>query len=396
MSAPREFRLLTFGRQPLHDDRPELEAWTFDRAAGERVLAAQAGRPLVIDYEHQSLREYARADGLAPAAGWIGRLELRDDGLWATDVSWTQRAETLLAADEYRYFSPVLYWSDVVGGTLEALGPVALTNDPALRVPSLTAARRGEPDGTTTVSYAAPVLVSVCDMSGAGKGGPGPGSGGGRAAPAPGAPGVGDKENESMEEFRRKVAEALGLAADASEEEILARLAGGVASAMCHAYRGLATRLKIDVGDDVDEERLVTALERRSTAAAAEAARSEARIAALEQRVAESEFEVLCASGAGKGRITPAMRPAMKSLFRSDRTQFDSLLATLPVLVGEPELTPAGGGGAATAQDPYLTALARVREERKCTQLEAITIVRREQPAVYEAFRRRQMAVAAR
>ncbi len=102
------------------------------------------GRKLAIDYEHQSFEHLnTRADGLRPAAGWIGRLEVRDDGLWAVDVTWTDRAKTLLAAGEYRYFSPVIYWADEDHGDVAALGPVALTNDPAMHDVTPLAASRG-------------------------------------------------------------------------------------------------------------------------------------------------------------------------------------------------------------------------------------------------------------
>jgi hypothetical protein len=112
----------------------------------------QMGRKLAIDYEHQSFDRYnTRPDGLRPAAGWIGRLEVRDDGLWACDVTWTDRAKELLRSGEYRYFSPVIYWADEDYSDVAALGPVALTNDPAMRgVRPLAASRRG-PDELSAV-----------------------------------------------------------------------------------------------------------------------------------------------------------------------------------------------------------------------------------------------------
>jgi phage I-like protein len=70
---------------------------------------------------------------------------MRDDGLWAVDVTWTERAAELLRNGEYRYFSPVIFWTDEDHTDVAALGPVALTNDPAMRgVPAL-AARRADP-----------------------------------------------------------------------------------------------------------------------------------------------------------------------------------------------------------------------------------------------------------
>jgi phage I-like protein len=146
----REFLLIPFGTVEV--ERPFAgDSFTFTR---EHAEAAQRwfeslGRKLAIDYEHQSFDELnTRPDGLRPAAGWIGGLEVREDGLWAVDVTWTPRAAELLRNGEYRYFSPVIFWADEERTQLAGLGPVALTNDPAMRgVPALAARRRCENDG---------------------------------------------------------------------------------------------------------------------------------------------------------------------------------------------------------------------------------------------------------
>ena len=148
-----EFLLIPFGEVEV--ERPLAGGdFVFTRAHAESACAwfARMGRKLAIDYEHQSLGRYnARPDGLRPAAGWIGRLEVRDDGLWACEVSWTARARELLRSGEYRYFSPVIYWTDEDYTDVAGLGPVALTNDPAMRgVRPLAAVRcagRGESEG---------------------------------------------------------------------------------------------------------------------------------------------------------------------------------------------------------------------------------------------------------
>jgi len=145
----REFLLIPFGTVEV--ERPFAGAnFTFTR---EHAEAAQRwfeslGRKLAIDYEHQSFDELnTRPDGLRPAAGWIGGLEIRQDGLWAVDVTWTPRAAELLRNGEYRYFSPVIFWADEERTQLAGLGPVALTNDPAMRgVPALAARRRPQDD----------------------------------------------------------------------------------------------------------------------------------------------------------------------------------------------------------------------------------------------------------
>lgn len=145
-NRPRsEFLLIPFGEVIV--ERPvsgDSFVFTQRHAASAVAWFRRMSRRLAIDYEHQSFgRINTRADGLRPAAGWIGGLEVRDDGLWAVDVSWTERARALLASGEYRYFSPVIYWTDEDYTDVAALGPVALTNDPAMHgVPALAANRQ--------------------------------------------------------------------------------------------------------------------------------------------------------------------------------------------------------------------------------------------------------------
>jgi len=144
--SPRtEFLLIPFGEVQV--ERPQAGGdfvFTPEHAEAAVRWFERMGRKLAIDYEHQSFEQFnRRPDGLRPAAGWIGGLEIRADGLWAVDVTWTGRARELLSSGEYRYFSPVIFWADEDYTTLAALGPVALTNDPAMRgVRPLAAARR--------------------------------------------------------------------------------------------------------------------------------------------------------------------------------------------------------------------------------------------------------------
>jgi phage I-like protein len=151
-----EFLLIPFGE--VRVDRPMAgSSFVFTRGHAESAKRwlEQLGRKLAIDYEHQSFERYnTRPDGLRPAAGWIGRLEVRDDGLWACDVTWTDRAKELLKAGEYRYFSPVIYWTDEDYSNVAALGPVALTNDPAMRGVQPLAAKRREPGATQAAEEA--------------------------------------------------------------------------------------------------------------------------------------------------------------------------------------------------------------------------------------------------
>jgi hypothetical protein len=141
-----EFLLIPFGQVSV--ERPVSGSdfvFTDQHALSAKAWFEQIGRKLAIDYEHQSFEQFNnRADGLRPAAGWIAGLDIRDDGLWATGVSWTERARELLRNGEYRYFSPVIYWTDEDYNDIAGLGPVALTNDPAMHGVRALAARRRE------------------------------------------------------------------------------------------------------------------------------------------------------------------------------------------------------------------------------------------------------------
>jgi hypothetical protein len=164
-----EFRLIRFG--PVEVDRAAVGgAFSFTREMADQALAAfeKLGRRLVIDYEHQSLGKdfNRRIDQLAPAAGWTGKLEVRNDGLWAAGVEWTPRARQLIAAGEYAYFSPVIYWMDETCTQLQSLGPVALTNDPAMRGVQRLAAKQQRGEVMVTTMLAARPLVGRLDPNG--------------------------------------------------------------------------------------------------------------------------------------------------------------------------------------------------------------------------------------
>lgn len=106
--------------------------WTMTPEIGARLVGAAAAREngLSFDYEHQTLR--ARENGKpAPAAGWFKTLEVRDDGVWATNIQWTAAARQMIESGEYRYTSPVFTYDEKTG-EVTSLFNVALTNTPAI------------------------------------------------------------------------------------------------------------------------------------------------------------------------------------------------------------------------------------------------------------------------
>jgi phage I-like protein len=132
-AAPASFRLMPIGlfRSDDGSGRPKgLAGWRLDEPTARRIAAGKRGSLRVIDYEHQTL--LAADNGQpAPAAGWIGGLEVRPDGLYANAVEWTARAAALIASREYRYISPVFSY-DRKTGEVRSVHSAALTNTPAL------------------------------------------------------------------------------------------------------------------------------------------------------------------------------------------------------------------------------------------------------------------------
>lgn len=94
---------------------------------GESLRRAVRGQ-IPMDYDHQ-IDTAAAHGGNAPAAGWITRLEARDDGVWG-HVEWTAAARARIAAREYRFISPVFRYD--ANRTVVALLRAALTNNPNL------------------------------------------------------------------------------------------------------------------------------------------------------------------------------------------------------------------------------------------------------------------------
>lgn len=130
-------QIFPVGTFAARDGRPgnikgvAVTAWrlTPDDAAALIVRWEQRKTQVVVDYEHQTHLSDTNGQP-APAAGWIVRLRLLPDGLYA-DVEWTVRARAAVRAREYRYISPVFTYDKATGAVLD-LHSVALTNNPAL------------------------------------------------------------------------------------------------------------------------------------------------------------------------------------------------------------------------------------------------------------------------
>jgi phage I-like protein len=88
-------------------------------------IIKKRGLDIVIDYEHQTLK-----DVQAPAAGWVKAIHKTDEALVA-DVEWTDKAKEYLKNKEYQYISPVVLVRKEDRKAL-VLHSIALTNTPAV------------------------------------------------------------------------------------------------------------------------------------------------------------------------------------------------------------------------------------------------------------------------
>jgi phage I-like protein len=134
VKSSSEIQLLPAGEFRSRDGRPaKVKSWKIDSGIAAKVIALAAARqtPFVIDYEHQTLLSEDNGQP-APAAGWFKALEWREgDGLYATDVDWTDKAKAMIDAREYRFLSPVFAF-DKTTGAVNEINHAALTNVPAL------------------------------------------------------------------------------------------------------------------------------------------------------------------------------------------------------------------------------------------------------------------------
>lgn len=122
-NTPNMIQLLPYGHV-----KTKKGDFIVDEAAENEVMQNFSNRKndVVVDYEHQTLK-----DVVAPAAGWIKKLENRGkEGIWG-EVEWTGKAKDFISNKEYKYLSPVIFVSQS-DKRVQLLHSAALTNDPAI------------------------------------------------------------------------------------------------------------------------------------------------------------------------------------------------------------------------------------------------------------------------
>lgn len=135
LAASSQAQVLPAGKFSARDGRPGPgKHWQLTDAQGAALAAAlnavASKTPISIDYEHQSVLAPTNGQA-APAAGWMVAFEWRAGaGMFAT-VNWTPRAKAYIAADEYRYISPVILFDEKTGDVM-GLHNCALVANPAI------------------------------------------------------------------------------------------------------------------------------------------------------------------------------------------------------------------------------------------------------------------------
>jgi phage I-like protein len=158
----------------------------------DNVNNGTRGQELDIDYDHKQF------DGTA--AGWVKQAEVRANGLWLL-VEWTKKAYELLRDKAYRYFSPEFNdeWQHPETGQKHrnVLFGGALTNRPFLK---------------------SILPINLSELFGDGITPPAP------TPPAPPPAPTNPEPPKGGQMDPKKLREVLGLAEDATDEQVVAKL----------------------------------------------------------------------------------------------------------------------------------------------------------------------------
>lgn len=238
------------------------------------------GKPkLPIDYHHRgSSSDSSIRNEDKVAAGWVRELRASNAGLEGL-VSWTDRARERIQADELAYFSPEWFHDGVDKTTGKTQGPTfcggGLLNDPFF-------------------------LGELQPMAAA-------------ANPSP--------QSEESTVNKKLLCQRLGLAEDATDEQINAALAAEPvkAAAVDESLKASVETLKGELAKSTE----------RATAA-------EKRVETIEKATAKKELEALQNKLIGEGKLKADGKPRIEKLvaaFKGDIEEVAKMTADWPVIV---------------------------------------------------------------
>lgn len=305
LQASADVQLLPAGEFAARDGRPgKGKTWKLSDTDGQ-ALAAELTRQhaktaFVLDYEHQTF--HAKENGQpAPAAAWATKFEWRSgQGLFATDVKWTQKAREAVEADEYRYISPVIVWDDT--GRVTGMFNAAITNTPALL-------------DMESVSTPVPAQQRLAAMLAA----------------------QFTTKDEDMTLLQLLIA-SLSLKTDATDTDVVTAVAALKAKAEGQPLVPQPLAAALSLKADGDPATFVAAIEGlKGKASALEGANQtiaalNTQLATLQAKQGDDEVDKLVKQGLLDGKLIPATEAWARNLGKSNLDQLKSYLATAPAL----------------------------------------------------------------
>ena len=247
----------------------------------ETTAAIQRGTELFIDYDHQSVLAVPKG-GTAKAAGWIKQLHVEADGIYG-DVEWTAAATAALEAGEYRYISP--FFRHLKDGRVTRLVNAGLTNSPNLDLAAIASADMDADEAD---------------------------------------------DDEGVTNSMKSIASALGLAEDASEEEVLAAIKDRMEKSTAQASALASARTALGLADDADGAAIASALVEQSAAVDLTQFVPRASYDALAKQMkddAEKSAIAAVDQAIADGKVLPAQRAWALALVKKDQASFHSFLA---------------------------------------------------------------------
>ena len=249
----------------------DRQAWNMVRARLDR-----RGIDIVFDYEHQTMR-----DGKAPASGWCRGWRYTDGVGIEAKVDWTDEAAEHLKKGEYRYFSQVFYTrrSDK---RLFGVHSMALTNAPK-------------------TNHLQPLLAKLgAELN---------------------------KENNML----KKLIAKLGLAPDATEEDVLTALTKLLKQKPTVAKMPPEVTDALGLKDDDTVSTVVASIHALNQTEKTMV--SKADFEALQAKLLDRDVDEVVAKATADGKITPDQKDWAEKYAKSDLDGFKTFVAKAPVVV---------------------------------------------------------------
>jgi phage I-like protein len=305
--------------------------WYFGPAELQAVLNNfEGGRiDLPIDREHSTDKKGANGEE-APAAAWIVEVADRngDGGVWGR-VDWTERGRAQVEAREYRYLSPVFYFTDDL--RIVALDSAGLTNKPNLHLTALNRQVETMEDDA--------MKKALCRKLGL------PETATEQEIQAAVAKIMGDLDTANNRAMSKDMLSALGLAEDAGADAAVAKI-NELASAQNHAQGAGA----IDITKLVPRADLEMALNRAETA--------EKALKDREATELEGKIEVAVNRAIQDGKIAPASKDFYVASCRKEGglKEFEDFAKAAPQVIEDPQMPdkPEGEGKAMNQQQAHI------------------------------------------